>query len=506
MVSDKSLVRNTLYNFLGRGLPTIAAFVFMPLLIDGLGTDKFGVLNIAWLIVGYFSLLDLGTGQALTHIVSQKLGLERENDVPAIFWIAFCLMFLMGVLGMFVFGALSPLMVYDWLNIPAPIQPETLSSFYLLAISLPFVITTIGFRSILEAKQHFGAVNAVSIPMGLFTYLGPMLALLFSSSISAITTVLVMGRIIQWLTYLLVCFHVIPDLRNRVSLDWSFVLPLFHFGKWMTVSSIVGPVMVYIDGFLIGAFTSMSELTFYATPQRMVSKLTILAGAMASVLFPAFSSAFVQERDRSKLLFEQGTKYILLVLFPLVLTIVTFSYEGLDLWLGAEFATESTRVLQWLSAGVLLNSLASIPFALVRGVGRPSIPAKLHVIELPFYVFALWLLLRFYGIEGAAIAWTARMLVDAVILFHVAHSLLRVDTVATWRVFLSIGVCLLLLVIAGALPSFAVRVVFVPAVLTIFVIYAWRFMLTSGERALAKRYVKSLHAFILRTMNTPYGG
>jgi O-antigen/teichoic acid export membrane protein len=73
--------------------------------------------------------------------------------------------------------------------------------------------------------------------------------------------------------------------------------------------------------------------------------------------------------------------------------------------------------------GVLVNSAAQIPFALIQGSARPDVTAKLHLVELPFYLAGLWWLVAAHGIEGAAIAWTARVAVDALALFLFAHRL-----------------------------------------------------------------------------------
>jgi O-antigen/teichoic acid export membrane protein len=77
--------------------------------------------------------------------------------------------------------------------------------------------------------------------------------------------------------------------------------------------------------------------------------------------------------------------------------------------------------LQWLSVGVLFNSLAQIPFVLLQGAGRPDITAKIHLLELPFYLLALWLLISEMGINGAAMAWCARAMMDAGLLFGMAY-------------------------------------------------------------------------------------
>jgi O-antigen/teichoic acid export membrane protein len=74
LTSGRLLAKNTLWNLLGSGAPLLVAFFAIPKLIAGLGMARFGVLTLAWVVIGYFSLFDLGLGRALTKITSDKLG------------------------------------------------------------------------------------------------------------------------------------------------------------------------------------------------------------------------------------------------------------------------------------------------------------------------------------------------------------------------------------------------------------------------------------------------
>ena len=49
----------------------LVALVAIPILVDGLGTARFGILTLAWMVVGYFSLFDLGLGRALTKLTAK---------------------------------------------------------------------------------------------------------------------------------------------------------------------------------------------------------------------------------------------------------------------------------------------------------------------------------------------------------------------------------------------------------------------------------------------------
>ncbi|MDI6891119.1 MAG: flippase [Thermodesulfovibrionales bacterium] len=499
--SGSLLARNTVYNLIGQGLPMLVALFAVPLLINGLGTERFGVLTLAWMVIGYFSLFDLGLGRALTKMVAEKLGVGRVQEIPALVWTTQFLMILLGLLGTLVVSLLSPWLVGKVLKIPEALQSETLHTFYLLALSIPVTISISGLRGVLEAHQRFKLINAIRIPMGIFTFLGPLSVLPFSQSLFLAVAVLVAGRLLAWLLHLLFCFYTMPALRHGVVLQRALTGPLIRFGSLMTVTNIIGPLMVYLDRFLIGSMISVTAVAYYATPYEVVTKLWLIPVALASVLFPAFSASLAQDRNRAALLFSRGVRYIFLSLFPIILLIITLAHEGLTLWLGAEFAQNSTRVLQWLAVGVFFNSLAQIPFALVQGAGRPDLTAKLHLIELPFYLLAVWWLIGAYGIEGAAVAWVARIVVDTLILFGMAHRFLSSSVPITQFVAFTFGAILLILPPAVLPMSIAMKGLFLFLTLLAFALITWLLILAPGERSFALNYLKIAQVILTGEVN-----
>src|SRR4051812_11606018 len=400
LTSGRVLARNATWSFVGQVAPMLVAVVAIPLLIGGLGRDRFGVLTLAWLVIGYFSLFDLGLGRALTKVVAERLGGGRERELPALVWTSLGLMMAMGLVGAAVVGLLAPWLVRSVMKVPVDLQPEAGSGFALLAVSIPFVISGAGMRGVLEAQQQFGAINIANVLMGSFTFAGPLLMLPISRSLVPAVAVLLAGRVVLWVIGLFLCLRTLPALRGGIVLQWAAVGPLLRFGGWMTVSNIVGPLMVSLDRVLIGALISVGAVAYYATPYEVVTKLWILPGAVVRVLFPAFATSFARDPGLTASLFDRGIKSTFLMVFPIALVMGVLAEDGLRLWLDADFARNGTRVLQWLTIGVFLNSLAMIPFALIQGMGRPDLTAKVHLLELPFYLPAIWVLLVTLGIEG----------------------------------------------------------------------------------------------------------
>jgi O-antigen/teichoic acid export membrane protein len=201
-------------------------------------------------------------------------------------------------------------------------------------------------------------------------------------------------------------------------------------------------------------------------------------------MFPAFATSFVQDRQRTSLIFGRSVKYVFLILFPIVLGAVALGREGLTLWLGVEFAEQSTTVLHWLALGVFLNGLAQVPSALTQAVGRPDIAFKLHLIELPLYLVTAWYLIGARGIEGAAIAWTARTALDLVLFFAVAAMLLPGGRAIAAELARALAVALPALGTCALPASLTLRVAMLATSLALALVVAWRRVLSPEEKSL----------------------
>lgn len=482
LTGGRLLARNAVWNLASTCLPMAVAIGAIPPMIRGLGTDRFGLMTLSWMVLGYFSMFDLGLGRALTKMVAEKLGRGEEGDVPGLVWTALALMTALGLVGSAFVAVITPWLVVDALHIAGPLRAEALASFYLMAAALPIVIGTAGLRGVMEAHQRFGAINVVRTATSLFILLAPLLALAFTADLVVIVGIVCLGRLASWLVHVFLCLKTIPAMRAGFVFRRDLVRPLMTYGGWMTLVNVVNPLMVQMDRFLIGALVSMAAVAYYTTPYELITRTWFLSNSVLGVMFPAFATSFVLDRGRTSLIFGRCVKHVSLILFPVTLATVAFSHEVLTIWLGADFASQSAVVLQWLAFGVFLNGLAQVPSALMQGIGRPDLTLWVHLIELPFYLAAAWLLIAARGIEGAAMAWTGRTAIDVVLYFALARSVLPECRAAVLSLVRGVAAALAALAVTALPLGLAYRGWAFVIVGAAFGVIAWTRMLSSEER------------------------
>lgn len=489
--SGNSIAKNTLYNLSGNIIPALFAIILIPPLLKGLGTERFGILSISWMIIGYFSFFDFGIGKAITKIIAEKIGSNQVDHISKIFWTSLVLILCISLFASILISFFVPSLV-KMFNISPIFQSETISIFYILAIAIPIVTTMTGLRGFLEAYQKFAIINIMKVILGMFTFLGPLLVLIMTNSLFWIILFLVFMRIAIWIFYLLQCLEVQRKIKSDIKIDFKSIKPVLKFSLWITVANIIGPIILYSDRFLIGTLISVIAITYYVTPYELASRLLMIPVALSGVLFPIFSASYVNNPDTTKKILIRGVKFILLIMYPFILLIVTFSYEGIDLWLGKDFAIQSSLILQLLATGILMNSLSLIPNNFFQGIGKPRIPALINLIEFPFYILMMWFFIKFNGIKGAAFAFMIMAGVDAGIMYLAAYKMTMIK-LSSKSYILPFVIMIIFLILSFFISGFLIKVIFALTFLILFVSVTWIHYLTSDEKRFFIQNIKKLN-------------
>jgi O-antigen/teichoic acid export membrane protein len=490
--SNRRLARNTLWNLMGYVAPLAVAVVVVPLLIRHLGTAKYGILTIAWSVVGYFGIFDMGLSNALTKFIAESIGYDSEGEIEAIFQTGFLLLVASSLCAGIGLAVIARPLAYRWLTVPAELRSDTYRVFLIFALVLPFVISVACFRGTLGAYQRFDLINKIQIATGLLSFGSPAVMLLFSHRLVPIVTMIALCRVGSWVAYLYCCAQVLPSFEFAWHARRALLRPLITFGGWMSVSNVAEPLFLYSDRFILASLVSVSAVAYYATPFDVVVRLWSIPDALNSALFPLYAAGFRSNTNRVLGLFEKAGHYIFPVILAPVLFAVLFAGDILGLWIDRSFAAHSAVVLQWLAVGVLFSSMARVPWTLLVAY-RPDLPAKLVTFEAPVYVTALYFMISHYGLTGAAMAWTMRSAFNCFML----HTMTWLTMPGSARAVKKNGALLIMAIVAltgvpCVPPELAARGLYSVCAFAACVCMTWFFVMSAEERAelIATVYVR----------------
>ena len=227
---DPRLAGNLAWNLVGESLPVLAAVVAIPILVHRLGTDRFGVLTLSWMIAGYFGLFDFGLGRALTKEMAREFSLGRDGNAAALFWTSSVIMLLLGVAAGLSLAMIAPWLTRNALKIPFALQRETVAGFYVIAIGLPMLISSSALRAALTAGNRFDLLNLIRTPSGMMSFAAPALMLPFTHSLPWLIAALIANRAASWAVYLIAILGALPEVQTNLHIELGCMRPLLGFG------------------------------------------------------------------------------------------------------------------------------------------------------------------------------------------------------------------------------------------------------------------------------------
>jgi O-antigen/teichoic acid export membrane protein len=413
-----SLSRNTTWNVLGNALPLLVGAITVPLLIQRLGLERFGILTLLWTIIGYFSLFDFGIGRAITQQVAALSADRQHKDIPATIKAGLEFTILTGLLGACLLLLAAYPLSHFGLNISADLQHEVFISLTVAAIGIPLATLSTGFRGVLEGYEKFQASNTGRMFLGLSIFLFPFISiLLHGASLIYVTLWLVGARLATTILFAWMVFKLPKALILNAKIGHGVRKRLFSFGAWMAITNLLSPLLVNLDRFVISYMLGASVVAYYTLPMEFLIRLLIFPGALGASLLPRLAGDHAVNSIRAQKTFLFSLKITAASMLVLCVMSSLAAYPLMNYFISADFANQAWTIFVILSIGVFFNGIAYIPYTALHARGSAKKTGLLHLLELIVYIPTLLILVNLMGLKGAAIAWTCRATLDAFFLY-----------------------------------------------------------------------------------------
>lgn len=273
---------------------------------------------------------------------------------------------------------------------------------------LPWVIGILSLNALISGFESTKLATANrNLALGKITLIelasqiAGILIMLAWASIDRSIWALVAGGIASCTVKTVLSHTALPGEKNKLHWDAQSFNEIFHFGKWIFATSIMGFLISSIDRLLLGGLISAEALGIYSiavllsgAAQDVVSKLT------GSVAFPALGEANRLQPERIKELYYK-------IRFPV--DIFCLFFAGF-LFLTGEMIVSILYDSRYIAAGSLLEilslSLITLRYVVAEQfymvLGKPKLIAFIMIIRLSFLSLFLPIGYWLYALEGAA--------------------------------------------------------------------------------------------------------
>ncbi len=405
-----------LQNLIGALVRIGVGLLVIPFYIKEIGTERFGILSLVWVMLGYLGVLDLGMSRSSTNALA---GVDHGDTahVARIFTTALVINVSLGLIGSLFIAFVGSHILLSVHALSAETSVELQNSTLSIALILPLTLASGISVGALDAQERFIEGNILQVVSYALVLVVPLVAAaIIGPQLPVVMLSLLITRFIT--TIAMLAFNVAEFGTLRVlKFDRASAKKLTHFGGWISVTNLLSELMTSLDQFLIGSILGAKFVAFYSVPMNASLRMQVFSSTVARTLFPRFSR--VEEREAMDV--AQGALFTLSFLSVLVYAPVLSTLAPLlTIWLGGNFAASAMEVAPILVVGAWINGLTIVSYSLIQGQGRPDLVAKAHICEILPYFAALWFLIHRFGIVGAAFAWSLRGTTDFLILWAIS--------------------------------------------------------------------------------------
>lgn len=490
-MDGNTILKNTTFNLAGKIFPLLIGILCIPFVIKGLGITAFGLLSLIWVLLGYFSLFDLGMGQATTKFIAQTLARDQHEKLPSLVWSSLISHLFLGILGSIVIALLLPFVIEQAFTIPDELIASVKWIGVILTCAVPVVMINSSLRGILEGAQRYSDINVVKVFLNSAMFLIPATSFFFPLGLEIIVFLLVLIQMMGAYWYTSFIASLFPGIFSSFAWSNHDIRSLFSLGSWIGISNILLTLLVTGDRFFIASLISIGIVGFYTAPFDVVARLLIIPESLI-VLFPIVAALHEHKKERVLFFYRMTLKHLLFIMGSIALVLIFLGDDILRLWLGTEFQEKSLLVFQLLCIGIVALGTSLIGENVLKGLGKPQRLVILRVVELGIYLPLLWFAAGAYGIIGVAWLWLARSLVDAVIIFFLTQRAINASQSSHASLF---GIMVLLfaqgvyqVIIAQLLSGPFIYIFMITGYVTIILIW-YAFFLEHQERTVIKSFL-----------------
>lgn len=405
------------WNLGGLAAPLLFAAVSVPVLVKQLGNERFGLLALAWALIGFAGVFDLGIGRATTHLLAHLRGSGRLADVPVVISTAVRLALKSGVIGTGVLLLVIASGAPTYIKYSAELGSEVSVAAIVISLTIPVQALSAMFKGVNEAFENFAAINLLRVGLGAANFLGPMLVASFTRELPLLVGTLLISRLAALVLYR---WCAASCIRKQTGLHITEVTArsneiarkLLHFGGWFTVSSIVNPFLAHADRFLIGGIISAAAVASYAIPFDVVVQSLVVVGAITTAIFPSLTALLRRDPDAASRSFYKWLAIATGAIGGIAIILAGLVDFIFPLWLGDQMPAQASEVGKVLCLGLVPYAVGTMYVALIHAHGRPDITAKCHVLEFIIVLPFLYWVITHHGVLGAAWAWTGRLVLE----------------------------------------------------------------------------------------------
>lgn len=404
------IFQNIFANLIGQFLYPILSIILVPFYLHYLGLEGFGLIGFFSTLIALLGVFTKGIGAALQREVARRNDHDIERQTLRRFIRTFEIIYwsIGGLLAMLLV-ALSNTIAHKWLNI------ETISfqtvSICLISISLTIALAFPNsiYQTVFIGLQRQVLGNAIQIALTLFGTALNITVIYFWKSISIFYIAGTFNALLSVVLLRYFAGKTLPPPDNRIPVHFDFeeVKKMWRFTIALIWVNGIGLVITRLDRIIISKLLSLSTLGIYTAGVAGGQLLGMFYSPFLTAVYP--QTCQLAKKHSIKELSShliRNSEAILIICMTFGLPISFFSTEILQLWTrNAAIVKGASLIMALYVYGNIFLSLSSVFYQGQMALGITKYGVLFNSLALFWYPLTMWILIKHFGLIGAAAAW-----------------------------------------------------------------------------------------------------
>ncbi len=350
----------------------------------------------------------------------------RPAIIHLISTIFFTYIFL-GVIGMLLIFILSAFF-NSIFSIPEAQNLKAITIIIILSIRTLFLGLPLSlFKGVLFGKQKIYMINLVGIASLIFYFFAARWVLVNDYGIIMLAWANLSQFLLESLLCMAFCFILISNLKIAWKLtDFSFIKEIISFTTMQFVANVSSLLVLKTDPLIIQLFLSLTFVSIYSIPMKIITYLYMLIKQFTNVLAPTIAHLSAKKDNVGiKSLFLTSSKLALSLASIILIVGVIFAKDFITLWVGIEFEAGSSVFIILLFA-MWINVTQFVSSQVLAMSGHHRVLTKIFLIATILNIVGSCTLIYPLGINGVAISTLIAALFSAYLSYNQVKNIYHV--------------------------------------------------------------------------------
>jgi O-antigen/teichoic acid export membrane protein len=436
MMAEKyQIFHNAIFNTASWIFTIVLGFVFLPYIVQKMGTDGYGVLVLVLSVIGYFAVLDLNLGDAVIKYVAEYHAENNMKKVNEVVSSVILLYLVLGIVGGLSILLLSGTIVSRLLKIKSDLQPAALFAFNLGSVGILLTMMLSALSAIPNGVNRYDITSKATMVMGLITTVVTVFLLYLGQGLKEIVVLNLVVTLLGIMFYAVTSKKLLPGLVLSPSLSFSGIRKVLKYGLFSMMSRLSGIMQFQGVRLLAGAVLGVSSVTYYVIPFNLVSKAMAITFRLGAVIFPVISG-MQGKRDFESVvgLYLKSSRLIFSISTAICLPLFLFGDRFLGLWMGQQFKQHTGVVMLLLTLSLYLDACTNVPSNVLNGLGMPKICGYFSILNAVINLALVYPLSKGLNINGIALSFLlGQILVAPAFVIYVNNKVLKLSLIKLLR-------------------------------------------------------------------------